>query len=77
MTQSSKPSPLHPLIGIAICCGITSICIAALAFCLLRINPDAGLWALAAMTAAPSLMGVALAFFMTKQPQPSASSYEV
>ncbi len=73
MTQSSKPSPLHPLIGIAICCGITSICIAALAFCLVRVNSDSGLWAIAAMIAAPSLMGVAMAFFMTKTPPPEPS----
>ncbi len=77
MNASTKPAPLHPLIGIANGCGLTSTCIVALAFCLLRINSDAGLRALAAMTAAPSLMGVALAFFMTKQPQPGAWSYEV
>lgn len=68
MNHSPKPASLHPLIGIAICCGITSICIAALAFCLLPINSDSGLWAIAAMIAAPSLMGVAMAFFMTKTP---------
>jgi hypothetical protein len=76
MNHATTPAPLHPLIGIAICSGITSVCIAALAFCLLRINSDSGLWAIAAMTSAPSLMGVAMAFFITKHPRPDTSTIE-
>lgn len=47
--------------------------IVALAFCLLRDISGAGMWAVAAMSAAPSAMGIAIAFFMTKQPQRSAT----
>jgi hypothetical protein len=32
------------------------------------------MWAIAAMVAAPSLMGIGIAFFMTRHPQQDASS---
>ena len=48
--------------------------IVAIALALLNNISDGGMWAIAAMAAAPALMGIGIAYFMTKQPQPDASS---
>ena len=60
----------HDLIGlVAIFCSFASVGIVALAFCLLRNISGPGMLAIAIMAAAPSIMGIAVAFFMTKSPQ--------
>ncbi|MCF3648173.1 hypothetical protein [Synoicihabitans lomoniglobus] len=73
MNHSTAKAPANPLVLIAVFCSFASVGIVALAFCLLRDISSSGMWAVAAMSAAPSLMGVALAFFITKQPPTPAS----
>jgi hypothetical protein len=67
MNNKSDKAPLHPLVAVAGYCAVASIAIVALAFCLNHTISGVGMWAIAAMTAAPSLMGIGIAFFMTKQ----------
>jgi hypothetical protein len=68
MNNESKKAPLHPLVAVALVCALASAGIVALAFCLQHSISGGGMWAVAAMAAAPSLMGIGIAFFMTKQP---------
>lgn len=66
MNHSTNPTPSHPLVVVAGLCGLASVSIVALVFCLRRDISGTAMWAVAAMAAAPSLMGVAMAYFMTK-----------
>jgi len=72
MNNESDKAPFHQLVLVAFFCALASVGIAALAFCLLRDISDNGMWAIAAMAAAPSLMGIGIAYFMTRQPQQDA-----
>jgi hypothetical protein len=58
---------VNPYIGVATACGCASAGIAALAFFLLHEISDSGMWALAAMVAAPSIMGIGIAYFMSRE----------
>lgn len=71
MNETNK-TPFQPLVAVTAFCAVASVAIVALAFCLLRDISDEGLWAIAAMVAAPSLMGIGIAFFMTHQPRQDA-----
>lgn len=75
MNHQINKSPAHPLLVAAIFCSMASVGIVALAFCLLRDISAAGMWAIAAMAAAPSALGIAMAFFLTKHPQQGESSH--
>ena len=48
--------------------GLASVAIAFLAFSILRSITDGGMWAIAAMVAAPAVMGIGIALFMSKRP---------
>ena len=74
MNASKQNSPLQLAAVVAILCSFSSVGIVALAFCLLRPISDVGMWAVAAMTAAPALLGIVVAAFLTKSPQPATSS---
>ncbi|HVU22821.1 MAG TPA: hypothetical protein VHE13_01775 [Opitutus sp.] len=76
MNHETKPAPVHPLVAVVLCCATASVGIAALAVCLLRDLSDSRMWAVAAMVAAPSVMGIAIADFMTKRPQPEGTPAE-
>jgi hypothetical protein len=66
MNTKNDKTPPHPLALVALFCATASVGIAALAFSLLNTISDSGLWPLAVMASAPSLMGVAIAYFMTR-----------
>jgi hypothetical protein len=69
MSDESNKPPTHPLVGVAASCVGSSVGIAALAFLFLYNITDSGMWAIAFMVAAPSLLGCVIAFFMTtRQP---------
>jgi len=53
---------------IALYAGLTSVAIAFVAFSLMRPITDGGMWAIAAMVAAPAVMGIGIALFMSKRP---------
>ncbi len=69
VTAQSHKETFHSLVMIAGCCGTASVAIVALAFCLLRPISDSAIWAVAAMAFAPPLMGIGLAFFLTRNPE--------
>ena len=66
MSEEGKKESPPPIVVVAGSCAGASVGIAALAFLLMHQFTDAGIWAVAAMVAAPSAMGVAIAYFMTK-----------
>jgi hypothetical protein len=68
MSDTIKTPSAHPLIPIAGACAGASVAIVAIAFFLLHSISDAGMWAIAVMAAAPSGMGVGIAYFMTRTP---------
>ena len=75
MSNETKQTPTHPLVAIAGACAGASVGIVAVTFMLLHNISEGGMWAIAAMAAAPSGMGIGIAYFMTKNPpQESASS---
>lgn len=74
MNHPKQHSPLQLTALVAILCSFASVGIVALAFCLLRPISDGGMWAVAAMTAAPALLGIVVAAFLTQQPRPAPSS---
>jgi len=63
--------PVNPYIGVALASGGASVLV-ALVGCLMVNHfmqvSDGTLWAIAAMVAAPSAMGVGIAYFMSRQP---------
>jgi hypothetical protein len=69
VNHETNKVPFHPLVVVAGCCALASAGIVALVFSLLRPIPVDGLWAIAAMAAAPSLMGLGIAYFMTRPPE--------
>jgi len=74
MNNETNKASLHPIVVVAGYCAGASVMIVAIALALLNNISDGGMWAIAAMAAAPALMGIGIAYFMTKQPQPDASS---
>jgi len=67
-TPSQSPastSSVHPLVAIAGACAGASVGIVAIAFIFMHSITDSGMWAVAAMAAAPSFMGLGIAYFMT------------
>ena len=71
MDNNTTKAPLHPLVAIAIFCAAASLGIVGITIPLahpLQAISGSGLWAIAAMAACPSLMGIAIAFFMTRRP---------
>lgn len=67
MNNESDKILLQLLAAVVICCAAASLGIAALAFCLIRDLSGSTMTAVAAMVAAPSVMGIAAAEFMTKR----------
>ena len=65
MSDESKNSQTHPLVAVAASCVGSSVGIAALAFLFLHQITDSGMWAIAFMVAAPSLLGCVVAFVLT------------
>lgn len=74
MSDETKQSSKHPLITIAGACSGASFGIVTVSFLFLHNISDGGMWAIAAMAAAPSLMGVGIAYFMTRQPPDASGS---
>ena len=58
---------IDPYIGVATACGSASAGIVALAFFLLHDISDSGMWAIAVMAAAPSIMGIGIAYFINQK----------
>jgi len=69
MKSETNKAPVHPLIAVAGFCAAASVGIAAVALCVLHTISDSGMWAVVAMSAAPSAMGVGIAYFMTRKPE--------
>jgi hypothetical protein len=63
-----RKAETNPLIAIASACALASFGIAVTAFMILNTITDQGMWAIAAMVAAPSAMGCGIAYFMHKGP---------
>jgi hypothetical protein len=76
MNNESNKAPLSPLVLVAFFCALASVGIVALAFCLLREISGNDLWAVAAMAAAPWLMGTGMAYFMTRRPRHEIPGHE-
>ena len=74
MNDENKKDSANPLVLIAGYCAGASFGIAAVAFLLLHQVSDGRWWAIAAMVAAPSLMGCGIAYFMCKQSRQEGSS---
>jgi hypothetical protein len=74
MSDDIKTPSAHPLIPIAAACAGASVGIVAIAFVFLHSISDAGMWAVAAMAAAPSAMGVGIAYFLTRNPSQAPPS---
>jgi membrane protein YqaA with SNARE-associated domain len=71
MNESNK-APLPQLVLVAFFSALASVGMVALAFCLLSNISGNGMWAIAAMAAAPSLMGTGIAYFMTRHARQDA-----
>jgi hypothetical protein len=56
---------INPYVGLAIACGTASFGVAAFALFVLHQISAAGMWAIAAMAAALSIMGIGIAYFMS------------
>jgi len=56
---------------VAMFSGGASVAIVCLAFLILHEISDAGMWAIAAMTAAPAAMGIGVAYCMSKRSTPT------
>lgn len=71
MSDDPKKEPVNPFALVALYAGGASAGIAFLAFVNLHRISDAGMFAIALMVAAPSLMGIGIALVMSKQPPKS------
>ena len=76
MNPETKTTPPNPYVLIALCSGTSSAVIAVISlimFAHVNTGSDSSTWAvtsmLAAMVAAPSAMGIGIAYFMSKQSQ--------
>ena len=61
----------NPYVGIALAAGGASVFVAFIGFCMvmhLSLLTDGTMWAIAAMVAAPAVMGIGVAYFMSKHP---------
>jgi hypothetical protein len=56
----------NPYIGLAIACGASTVGVAVAAFLILHQISDVGMCAIAAMAIAPSVMGIGIAYFMSR-----------
>jgi uncharacterized membrane protein len=75
MNPETKTPPPNPYVLVALCSGGASAAIAAIStylFTHVNTGSDSSTWAvalmLAAMVAAPAVMGIGVAYFMSKQP---------
>jgi hypothetical protein len=57
-----------PYVIVALIAGVLSFLLAVFALFIMPALSDAGMWAVVAMVATPSAMGVGIAYFMSKQP---------
>ena len=64
---NKQKTSLNPYAPVALFAGLASVAIAFFAFAILRYISDSGMWAIAAMVAAPAAMGVGIAFFISKR----------
>jgi hypothetical protein len=74
MNEETKKDTPHPLVLIAAVCAAASVGIVFIALMTLHQISDGGMWAIAAMAAAPSLMGCGIAYFMCQQSRRDSSS---
>ena len=74
MNDETKRDAGNPLVLIAGYCAGASFGIAAVAFLLLHELNDGRWWAIAAMVAAPSMMGCGIAYFMCQHSRQEDSS---
>ena len=74
MNDEAKKVADNPLVLMAGYCAGASFGIATVAFLLLHELNDGRWWPIAAMVAAPSLMGCGIAYFMCKQSRQEDSS---
>ena len=69
MDQAPDP-PINPYVGVALAAGGASVLITLIGFCMvmhLTLLTDGTMWAIAAMVAAPAVMGIGIAYFMSHQ----------
>lgn len=79
MSEDPANLPTNPYVGVSLAAGGASVLIAFIGFCMvmhLTQITDGTMWAIAAMVASPSLMGIGIAFVMSrhsgKEPPSSA-----
>ena len=65
MNPKTNKTPLELIVLVAIFCSFASVGVVALAFCLLDNISGTGMVAIAVMAAAPCIMGIAIAKFIT------------
>ena len=74
--DAKKDAATNPLVLIAGYCAAASVGIVAIVFLLIAMGrmqfSESGMWAIAVMAAAPSAMGVGIAYFICKQPRQDA-----
>jgi len=67
MENTMENKNINPYVGVATASASGSTVVVALAFFLLHEISDSGMWAIAVMAAAPSIMGIGIAYFMSRQ----------
>jgi hypothetical protein len=71
MSQEPLIRSTNPYVGIALAAGGASVFVAFIGFCMvmhLTLLTDGTMWAISAMVAAPAIMGIGIAYFMSKHP---------
>jgi hypothetical protein len=64
-----KDAPVNPFVGVAVAAGGAAVLVAFIGFCMvmhLTELSDGTMWAIAAMVAAPAVMGIGIAYFMKR-----------
>ena len=68
--EGKNNSQMNPYALVALFCAGASFGIVAAALSILRAVTDGGMFAIALMTFAPAVMGIGIAYFISKQPKP-------
>ncbi|WP_221029345.1 hypothetical protein [Actomonas aquatica] len=66
VARQGVQNPFQAMVAITALCAVASVSIVALAFCLTQTISASGLWAVAAMAAAPIAMGLGMAFLLQR-----------
>ena len=66
--EEKNDPPMNPCVLVALFCAAASFGIVAVALGILRMISDVGMCAIAVMAFAPAVLGIGVAYFISKQP---------